>query len=298
MCEEIPGCLALVDCMTQFDCGNVRECFQPAYCEAQIVALGGLGSETMDLAEGLYRCRSASACGCDAGSEPPIDWTLATGSYVAYGEIAAVGGSLYEVDVGNGSVTLLANVPTRLGGLTFDPGRQRLLGLTDDDPNLLVEVHLDGSLTQVGSTGYPDLAGLAYEQSSRRLYAVRSRAANVELIRIDPANGVSTYVGTTALAPDNGVGNLALGPGGQLHLFNQGVLYQIDALDAAATPLAGFADQLVAGLQYDASSSSWFGVTSATAQGQIFNLTLQQWTNLGTPQTVVFGAIAKVPPLP
>ncbi len=64
ICDETAGCRELMACMTDFECTNVRDCYDPAFCESDIDSVGGLSAPAVQIVEALQLCRVEAGCPC------------------------------------------------------------------------------------------------------------------------------------------------------------------------------------------------------------------------------------------
>ncbi len=91
ICDETSGCRQLLTCMSQFECTNIRDCYQPALCQGEIDAMGGLSSPSMQIAESVQLCRVESGCPCYRSKlEEPVTCGALTCYAYVYDSVAPV----------------------------------------------------------------------------------------------------------------------------------------------------------------------------------------------------------------
>lgn len=131
-------------------------------------------------------------------------------------------GNLYAIDPSTGETLLIGTqLSSFIGGLAFDRFTNTLYGVNDfpnPNPSTLVTIDTEtGAQTLVGQTSHEDLDALTFNEEDGYLYAMEENTST--LVRIDPTNGTSVFIGffrTAAGTPSfgsvSGLTNLAEAP--------------------------------------------------------------------------------------
>lgn len=125
--------------------------------------------------------------------DPRTD-TLYAGSASAF--------SWYTLDVNTGAPSLIANPGVSLDGLLVDTVRDQIIGITGGGGDLWIMDPISGGATALGSQGFVDDCGLAYDPLGDLYWAI-DWAGN--LFTFDPNNGYSRTTVDSGLMSHDGL---------------------------------------------------------------------------------------------
>jgi DNA-binding beta-propeller fold protein YncE len=183
---------------------------------------------------------------------------------------------LLTVATASGAGTAVGGAVHDVRGLAFDPNSTTLYG-SDESSNQLITIDLTtGAATVVGPLGFTNVRGLAFDPTGAgTLYGI-DVTNPARLIRIDPATGMGTEVGTLDPAGGtifNGVLGLAFDPAGAGTLYGSDTsffdqLLTIDTTTGAGTTVGarGSLPSRVEGLAFDATTNTLYGTDISSGQ--------------------------------
>jgi hypothetical protein len=161
---------------------------------------------------------------------------------VLFGATGGGSSSILTIDPASGAETRLGfHVFGAVNGLEFVGGTLygTYVPFAGNPSELVIVDQTAGSLTFVGSTGFSNVGGLAYDRQNDELYGVTSGVLGAgQLLSIDRSTGDATVVGSTGLSDLAALefaldGTLFAGVGG--NSISAGSLVRIDPATGAAT---------------------------------------------------------------
>jgi hypothetical protein len=151
----------------------------------------------------------------------------------------------FTLDPATGVATPIAatfNATTTLSTLTclaYDPLNKKAYAISGANGRLwsVTLCGLSNQISPIGGNGSVGIGGLEYDHTDGQLYAVTDAVAGGRLLRINPATGVQTIVGSLVATGTLDLNGLALFPGGDLYTINAATdeLLRIDRATGAAT---------------------------------------------------------------
>ncbi len=146
-------------------------------------------------------------------------------------------GVLYELDIQTGSSLDHIQTFSRFPGMEFV--EHMLYVTTPGDHSSLYKIDpFTGDTVHIGSTGFPAVAGMAYDRDKKIMYGITARGVMADLITIDLLTGQGTLVGSTGY---DYLGSLAFGPDGKLYATSTdksvlpNTLFTVDVSSGAAS---------------------------------------------------------------
>lgn len=108
-----------------------------------------------------------------------------------------------------------------------------------------------GASQTIGSIGFANVYGLAFDAEHAALYGVAGTGDHIVLLSIDPQTGAGTEIGTAPLMFSPLAGALELDPSGRLLTVTaEGNLYELDASDGSATLVGSSGATGLSGLSF------------------------------------------------
>ena len=196
--------------------------------------------------------------------------TLACSSPVlAQSSLVGTSGALYELSTGTGEATRISGGGLSGGefvpdGMAFDADANTIYGISSSDQLITIDPST-AATTVIGPVGFVSMKALAFDPSSKTLFATSQDGFGQVLIAIDAETGHGTAVGPLGLAIYANVRGMALDS-------NTGILYgsdtyhdelvTIDMATGAGTVVGPLQFQRVDGLAFDAATNTLLGTDS------------------------------------
>ena len=141
-------------------------------------------------------------------------------------------------------------------------GEPVLYGIDDDSDSLVTIDIQTGAALVVGPTGFSDINGLAFDESTGTLYALDQDSNS--LLTIDPETGAGSIVGGTGSGAVLQLTCLAADGDGNLYSYAGGRLASVDPMTGTLTQYSMPVGAALSGLTFDPSSGQLLRVQVIT----------------------------------